>query len=85
MTEGTFEDKHVHVSHGDIMRAIGIIEGKMDIVAILQERVKSQDNEISSISSRVSSLERFRSWTQGGAKWAAVIIAAAWAVLTFKA
>lgn len=85
MTEGTFEDKHVHVSHGDIMRAIGRIEGKMDLVAVLQDQVKLQDNKMSDISSRVSSLERFRSWTQGGAKWAAVIIAAAWAVLTFKA
>jgi hypothetical protein len=67
------------MSHDELSRAIGNIEGKLDSVL---EQLKRKDERLDNHANRLAKLERWQAWTLGAGAAAGAALAAVWAVFT---
>lgn len=67
------------MSHDEIFRALGRIEGKLDAQL---EREQAQNARLDSHSARLGKIERWQAWTLGAGAAAGAALAAIWAVFT---
>lgn len=65
----------------NIERALGRIEGKLDL---LIPAIEAQERRIGQVSSRVSKLEKHQKWTAGFAAALALVAGKAWTLLAHR-
>lgn len=67
------------MSHDELSRAIGNIEGKLDTVL---EQLRTKDDRLNNHGERIGKLERWQSWTLGAGAAVGAAIAVLWSVIT---